>query len=174
MTKREFEITDMEQILSILDESKLLHLGLSDDGQPYVVPMNYGYVYQEGKLTLYLHGATSGYKYEVMEKNPKVSFTMETRVIPFEGDVACQYGTSYFCVMGKGTAAIVEDVEEKKLGMSILMKTQTGKEFHFHDRLVSAVHIIRIDVAEFTAKHRPIPPLARVEKQYEQYKKQEG
>jgi hypothetical protein len=52
---------------------------------------------------------------------------------------------------------IVEDVEEKMEAMSILMKTQTGKDFTFNERLVSIVSVIRLDVSEYTAKHRPIP-----------------
>ena len=63
--------------------------------------------------------------------------------------------------MGRGTATIVEDVEEKKQAMSILMKTQTGKEFSFNERLVSIVAVIRIDVTEYTAKHRPLPEAMR-------------
>ena len=42
MTKRELQITDENQILSILDTAKVLHLGLAVDNEPYVVPMNYG------------------------------------------------------------------------------------------------------------------------------------
>ena len=41
--------------------------------------------------------------------------------------------------------------------MSILMKTQTGKDFQFNERLVSIVAVIRLDVTEYSAKHRPIP-----------------
>ena len=41
--------------------------------------------------------------------------------------------------------------------MSILMKTQTGKDFEFNERLVSIVSVIRIDVTDYTAKHRPNP-----------------
>ena len=63
--------------------------------------------------------------------------------------------------MGRGTAQLVEDVEEKKKAMSILMKTQTGKDFSFEDRLVSIVAVIRIDVTEYTAKHRPLPEKMR-------------
>ena len=59
--------------------------------------------------------------------------------------------------MGRGTASMVEDVEEKKKAMTLLMKTQTGKDFTFQDRLVSMVAVIRIDVSEYTAKKRPIP-----------------
>ena len=63
--------------------------------------------------------------------------------------------------MASGTATIVEDVEEKKMAMSLLMKTQTGKDFSFEDRLVTIVTVVRIDVAEYTAKHRPIPEKLR-------------
>ena len=114
MRKREREITDETMIRDILDRAQVIHLGLSDEGQPYVVPMNYGYVLEDGKLTFYLHGALEGYKYEVMEKNPRISFSIECDVKPFEGRVACQYGTVYSSIMGKGTAVLVEDIEEKK------------------------------------------------------------
>lgn len=157
MTKREREITDMQEILRILDTGKILHLALCDGDQPYVLPMNYGYTYENEKLTIYLHGAKTGYKYEVLSKNPKVSFSIECDQQPFEGKVACQYGMAYASVMGKGTARICDDVEEKKSALSILMKVQTGKDFEFTDKLVSIVNVIRIDVTEFTAKARPLP-----------------
>ena len=157
MRKREREITDETMIRDILDRAQVIHLGLSDEGQPYVVPMNYGYVLEDGKLTFYLHGALEGYKYEVMGKNPRISFSIECDVKLFEGRVACQYGTVYSSIMGKGTAVLVEDIEEKKQAMSVLMKTQTGKDFTFDEKLVSIVRVIRLDITEFSAKHRPLP-----------------
>ena len=161
MTKREFKITDEAQIRGILDTAKVLHLGLAVDGEPYVVPMNYGYTMENGNLTLYLHGATTGRKLDLIRTNPKVCFSLECDVQPFEGKLPCQYGTVYSSVMGRGIAEIVEDVEQKKEAMTILMKSQTGKDFTFEDRLVSIVAVIRIDVAEYTAKHRPLPEAMR-------------
>ena len=161
MTKREFQITDEAQILEILDKSKVLHLGLAVDNEPYVVPMNYGYTMEDGKLVLYLHSAVQGKKLDMIRANPHVFFEMDCDRMPFEGKVACQYGMVYSSLMGRGTAHIVEDVEEKTKAMSILMKTQTGKDFEFTDRLVSIVSVIRIDVTEYTAKHRPLPEKLR-------------
>lgn len=157
MTKRERQITDPEQILDILNRGKVLHLGLCVDNEPYVVPMNYGYTMEKGKLVIYLHSAVRGKKLDMIAVNPKVFFEIDCDVVPFDGVMPCQYGVTYSSVMGKGTAQIVEDVEEKKKAMSILMKTQTGKDFSFVDRLVSMVAVIRIDVMEYTAKHRPLP-----------------
>ena len=157
LTKRERQVTDPDQIIRILDTAKVLNLGLSVNDEPYVVPMNYGYTMEDGKLTLYLHSAVKGKKLDMVRANPKVFFSLDCDRMPFEGRVPCQYGLVYSSIMGRGTAAIVEDVEEKKQAMSILMKTQTGKDFTFEDRLVTIVTVIRIDVAEYTAKHRPLP-----------------
>ena len=161
MTKRERQITDPEQIRHILDTGRVLHLGLSVNDEPYVVPMNYGYTMEDGKLVMYLHSAIRGKKLDMIRANSRVFFEIDCDRMPFEGRVPCQYGMVYSSVMGRGTAFIVEDVEEKKQAMALLMKTQTGKDFTFEDRLVSIVAVIRIDVAEYTAKHRPLPEAMR-------------
>ena len=161
LTKREIKITEPEEIARILDTAKVLHMGLAVDNEPYVLPMNYGYVLEDGKLTLYLHSAVKGRKLDMIRANSKVSFSIDCDRMPFEGKVPCQYGLVYSSVMGHGTATIVEDVEEKMQAMSILMKTQTGKDFTFNERLVSIVAVIRIDVAEYTAKNRPLPEAMR-------------
>ena len=59
--------------------------------------------------------------------------------------------------MGRGVAEIVEDVEEKCQALTVLMKTQTGKDFTFTEKLVSIVSVIRIRVSGYTAKQRPLP-----------------
>jgi len=161
MTKRERQITDPQQIRHILDTAGVLHLGLCVDNEPYVVPMNYGYSMENGKLVLYLHSALQGKKLDMIRANSKVFFEMDCDRMPFEGKLPCQYGLVYSSIMGRGTATIVEDVEEKKQAMTVLMKTQTGKDFTFEDRLVSIVAVIRIDVEEYTAKHRPLPEAMR-------------
>lgn len=157
LTRREQEITDINEIIRILDESKIAHIGLVDGDEPYVVPMNYGYVMENGKLTIYLHGAKRGRKLDLIRANPKVFFEAECDLVPFEGDVACRYGIAYSSIMGKGTAEIIEDVEEKKLALSLLMKTQTGKDFEFEDKMTTIVSIIKINVSQYTAKFRPMP-----------------
>ena len=92
-----------------------------------------------------------------MRANPKVFFEMDCDIVPFEGDVACKYGITYSSIMGRGIAQIVDEPEEKMKALSVLMKTQTGKDFEFNEKLVSVVAVIRIDVSEFTAKCRPAP-----------------
>ena len=157
ITKREREVTDINEIKEILDKSMIVHVGMVDDGEAYVVPMNYGYTLEDGELCIYLHGATIGRKIDIIKKNPKVFFEMECDVTPFEGKIACQYGTTYASVMGKGTAVVLDNVNDKIDGLTKFMKTQTGKDFTFDERMVSIVSVIKITSKEFTAKKRPKP-----------------
>jgi len=159
MTRRELEITDRREIRDILDRCGVVHIGMVDGGEPYVVPMNYGYTMDDdGRLSLFIHGATQGRKIDVMRANPRVFVEMECDLEPFSGDVACRYGLAYRSLMGRGKAVFVDDPVEKAAALNHLMRTQMGKgDFEFTEKLVKVVAVIRIDVEEYTAKRRPVP-----------------
>ena len=159
ITRRELEIKDQSKIIEILDKCKVLHLAMVDGDEPYVIAMNYGYTMEDGKLSLYMHGATQGRKLDILRVNPKVCFEMDCDLAPFEGDVPCQYGIAYSSIIGTGKDELIENPEDKMQALTILMKTQTGKDFEFNERLVSIVSVIKIHVADYTAKHRPAPPV---------------
>jgi nitroimidazol reductase NimA-like FMN-containing flavoprotein (pyridoxamine 5'-phosphate oxidase superfamily) len=50
------------------------HLGLADGGEPYVVPVNFGYAND----CLYFHSAQSGHKIDLLKRNPRVCFEIDT------------------------------------------------------------------------------------------------
>lgn len=157
MRRRDREVTDIHEIKHILDTGKTLHLGLVDEGKPYIVPMNYGYVFENQKLVFYVHGALEGRKLDVIRNNPVCCVQIECDVLPFGGKVACQFGVSYYSLDGFGSAKILTDPQEKMSALSVLMKTQTSQDFEFNEKLVSIVSVIRIECDYYTAKHRPLP-----------------
>ena len=160
MRRRDREITDQSHIDDIFNTCSYLHLGIVDNGMPYVVPMNYGVTKDEndGHYIIYLHGANEGRKLDVIKANPKCCITLERNVQAFAGRIACQYGTAYESIMGFGDISIIEDVAEKEKAMMILMKTQTGREdFELDERLLSIVTAYRVDIYELSAKQRMIP-----------------
>ena len=103
--------------------------------------MNYGYILEGNKIVFYLHGALEGRKLDIIRNNSDCCVQIECDVQPFSGKVACQYGCSYYSFDGFGTAKIVEVPQEKIKALSVLMKTQTGKDFEFNEKLVSIVSV---------------------------------
>ena len=71
------------------------------------------------------------------------------------GDEACQYSYSFKSIIGNGKVVFIDDVEEKKTALSILMRHQTGKVFSFDDRMVNSVLVFKIIVHEFAGKYHP-------------------
>ena len=157
MRRKDRQITEIEAIRAILDKAKVLHLAMIDGARPYVVPMNYGYALADGRLTLYLHSAKEGRKLDVLQKNARVAFVLETDVsLVSGGDLPCKYGAAYASVMGEGRATILTDPVEKTDALTMLMKTQTGRNFYITEAMTDTVAVLRIDVEAFTAKARQI------------------
>ena len=157
MRRKDREITEDATIRSILDRAQVLHLAMIDGARPYVVPLHYGYILSEGRLILYLHSAKEGRKLNVLRQNDRVAFVLETDVVPISGgDIPCSYGAAYASVMGEGTAAILTDPEEKSSALSVLMHTQTGRDFSFTPEMADSVAVIRVDVERYSAKVRPM------------------
>ena len=157
MRRKDREVTDREAVRAILDKAKILHLAMIDNGRPYVVPLHYGYSLDDDGLTLYLHSAKEGRKLDVLRKNDRVAFVLETDVsLVSGGDLPCKYGAAYASVMGEGRATILTDPVEKTDALTMLMKTQTGRNFYITEAMTDTVAVLRIDVEAFTAKARQI------------------
>ena len=157
MRRKDREVTDEAAICAILDKAQVLHLAMIDGARPYVVPLHYGYALENGRLTLYLHSAKEGRKLDILCRNDKVAFVMETDVVPVSGgDLPCKYGAAYASVMGEGRATVLTDPAEKAAGMTVLMKTQTGRDFPITEAMAESVAVIRVDAETYTAKSRPL------------------
>lgn len=154
MRRKDREVTDKDTIKYILEKCKVLHLGITDDGNPYIVPMNYGYEFHDEKLTIYVHCALEGRKINILKKNNSCCVQMECDGKLLENEIACKYGYSFYSLIGFGKATILENSKEKAQALKLLMKVQTGKDFDFTEEMVSRVNVIRIDCNTYSAKHR--------------------
>jgi nitroimidazol reductase NimA-like FMN-containing flavoprotein (pyridoxamine 5'-phosphate oxidase superfamily) len=156
MRRKDREVTGIEDMVGIIRECMVCRLGMADDGMPYVVPLNFGYEYRDGLLTLYFHGAREGKKIDILKKNSRVCFEMDTAHQLTRGERACEYGFKYASIIGFGTVEFVEEDAEKIRGLNLLMKHQTGedREFEYSEAELRAVAIYQLRAETFTGKRR--------------------
>ena len=155
MRRKDREVTDQEEIQKIFDDCKVCRIGIVDEDGPYIVPMNYGYVKEEGKVILYFHGAREGKKIDLIRKNPNVGIELDYKHELAEGKIAFQYSYYYASIIGKGTASIIDNPKEKLKALNVIMRHQTGKsfdEFQKNPKLEKAVAIIRVELNEYSCK----------------------
>jgi nitroimidazol reductase NimA-like FMN-containing flavoprotein (pyridoxamine 5'-phosphate oxidase superfamily) len=100
---------ERETVFAILDGGFVCHVGFSVDGQPYVIPTNYG---RSGD-TLYLHGSAASRMLRTLSEGVRVSVT----VTHVDGLVlarsAFHHSVNYRSVVILGTARLVTDRAEK-------------------------------------------------------------
>ena len=146
MRRADREVTDVNEIIDIIDHCKVCHIALMDGEWPYLLAMNFAYSYEDGQLIIYLHSAKEGKKLDLLRKDDHVCFEMDYdhEMIP----------AKYASVVGRGHCEIITDVDEKIKALELLMKHQTGEDFVMEAKHTLAVEILKITVEEFTGKRR--------------------
>jgi nitroimidazol reductase NimA-like FMN-containing flavoprotein (pyridoxamine 5'-phosphate oxidase superfamily) len=148
MTTREF-IQSRQEMEDILREEVVGYLGLSMDGKPYVVPLNYGYI--DGKILF--HCALTGRKLDYLRANPKVCFTVGRQSGQVrrhaEGDPCHVDNDSVICY---GQARIVEDVEERKRLLDIFNRCFQPDAERISLESAANCYAVEIQISEMTGR----------------------
>ena len=124
-------MTQIEEQLAILDQCKVCRVALQDKQGLYLVPLNFGYQYEDGHLILYFHSAKSGRKIDAVQENSAVAFEMDCAHRLIEAENPCQYGYAFASIIGNGDALLVENREEKKKSTFVIDEASNGKRFYF-------------------------------------------
>ena len=148
MRRKDKEVGEKQSLEAIIRSCRVCHLGLCRDGEPYVVPVCFGY---DGTC-LYLHCAPHGRKLDILKANNRVCFEMECDCEFVPDEVACRSGFRYRSVIGRGTAAIVSDAAEKQRALSAIMATYSDRRYTFPAPSVEATVVVRIDIESLTGK----------------------
>lgn len=152
MRRKDWEITDPNNIADFIAKEQILRIAFYDEGDIYIVPINYGYSY-DGQYTFYFHGAKAGRKYELAKKTPKVGFEIDGNYSLLEGEIACDFSAAFQSVIGTGILSIVEDAEEKVKGLNAIMKQTTSKaEWDYSKEMLAAVAVFRLVVDKMSCK----------------------
>ena len=134
-------IEDQQRVEEIISRCDICFVGITDqEGNPYVIPMNFGY--QEG--VIYLHSGPTGSStdHELVFQHPKV---------------ACSYRMKAKSVICRGKVGFIEDMDSKREALNIIMKHYSSREFVYSDPAVRNVKIWEIPISSVTAKEYAAP-----------------
>jgi hypothetical protein len=149
MRRKEKAVSDPAAIEAIITAARVCRLAMCDRGNPYVVPLCFGYRDQ----VFYFHSAAQGRKLEVLDANPRVCVELESDVTLQPADQPCKWGMGFNSVIAFGTARRVSDSQEKQQALDTIMNHYGDGPWTYADKALSATVVIRVDVDEITAKH---------------------
>jgi len=150
------EHKDQELIEAIIRSCEICFAGVvTPENVPYVLPMNFGY--KDG--IIYLHSAPTGRVITALENNPNICITFSTdhELVFQHPQVACSYRMKSKSVVAFGKVNFIEDMDQKREALNIIMKQYSDKEFNYSEPAIRNVKIWVIPVEEISCKEFGAP-----------------
>ena len=148
MRRSDRAINERAAIDDVIHRSLVCRLGLVDDGQPYVVPLCFGY---DGDA-LYFHSAPEGRKIDILRNNSRVCVEFDVDGETVENQDACLWGFRYRSVVAFGTASLLEDAADKRAALDIIMSHYSDRAFTYPDPALAITVVVRVDIETITGK----------------------
>ena len=142
-------IESREEMERLLQEEELGYLGLSLDGKPYGVPLNYSY--SNGKILF--HCGLQGKKLDAIKANPFVCFTVARqpgRVREHPGGNPCHVDSD--SVICYGRARLLEDLEERKTALNAFNRRFRPEAPDVPPERVESCGMVEIKISEMTGR----------------------
>ena len=149
MQRQEKEITERFEIDAVIERCLICHLAVAVDNTPYVVPVCFGY---DGRY-LYIHTALEGKKIDMIRRNPRVSFAMETDLrLLAAPSKPCKWSFAFESVVGQGRIEELPTLDGKTRGLDLMV------QHYARDRQMPSampgrgMRVWRIHIDELTGK----------------------
>jgi nitroimidazol reductase NimA-like FMN-containing flavoprotein (pyridoxamine 5'-phosphate oxidase superfamily) len=152
-------VYDRETVFKILDEAFVCHVGFVVDGQPYVIPTNFGRVGE----TLYLHGSAASRMLRTLSERIPVCVTVSIIDGLVLARSAFHHSVNYRSVVVLGTARLVEDPTEKMEALRLftehIMKGRWDQIRWPSEQEMKGTTVLALAMEEVSAKVRTGGPV---------------
>jgi nitroimidazol reductase NimA-like FMN-containing flavoprotein (pyridoxamine 5'-phosphate oxidase superfamily) len=154
MRRKDKEIVNYREIEEIMRQAIICRISLVDGNYPYIISVNF---VVKNKY-LYFHSATEGKKIEILRKNNNVCFEMDINTEIVKGKSPCVWGMKYLSVIGFGRAYFIDNSEEKKKILNLLMEKYAGEgDYVYQEEALQKVIVIGVIIEKITGKKSSMP-----------------
>jgi nitroimidazol reductase NimA-like FMN-containing flavoprotein (pyridoxamine 5'-phosphate oxidase superfamily) len=149
MRRHDKEIASRQEIDAIIGAALVCRIAFADRGEPYVVPISFGY---DGDA-IYIHTAKRGRKIDFIEANNRVCFEFESNVsLKTDDSDACKWTFEFESVIGYGTIIELETSVEKARGLNQIMLHYSDREWDIDEAATATTRVWRIEIETVTGK----------------------
>jgi len=151
-------ITDDAWIIDRLNEAGYGVFATCKNGQPYTVARNFAY--DPDKHAIYFHGARKGRTFEHVGEGTPVNLNVSEMGEWITAKRAMNFGVKYKGVVVFGYLTIVEDSEEAKRGLQLLMdkhfpEYRPGVDYEvINDDDLKVTAVFRVDIEAWSGKEK--------------------
>ena len=143
MRRSDREITDFQELITVMRGCDVCRLALHDEPYPYILPLNFGLEADGETVRLYY----------LIAKNPNVAFEMDRGHALILDDEHGNCTMTYESVIGQGRISVVPDADKER-ALRVLMAQYRAPDFPYSKAVIPATTVLCLTVEHMTGKRR--------------------
>lgn len=152
LRRQDRQINNENELSEILLKGKYTVISMCRKNEPYIVTLSYGY--DKSQNALYLHTGLEGLKIDFIKYNPNVCAT----IIDDRGYIMGECGHEYCSVVINGKISFVQNIEEKKRGMEVILNhlentpSVVKEKALKNEKVYTNIAVLRMDIINIIGK----------------------
>lgn len=147
-------ITDLYEVIQVIDACKLCHVAMYDGTRPRMFTMNFGFDLDRYSFSFFFLGAHDAEGLKIIEEDVPVVFELECNCQHIASEDPTIDGYVYSNVRGNGFIEPIEDPDARLKAMDLIMQHQSGKHYTGGPEGIEGISLYQLFVADLVAKHR--------------------
>lgn len=155
MRRAERQVDDPARLADLVAATRVCRVGFIDDGEPYVVPLNFGAEWlADGRPRFWFHSAPDGRKAELIASEPLVCVQLDRDLgMVTHPDKACAWTQHFESLMAWGVARAARDEAEARHGLDVLMRQHAGRDgWSYPDAMLDITLVWTVTADRLTTK----------------------
>lgn len=147
-------ITDLHEVIRVINDCKLCHVAMFDGERPRMFTMNFGFDFVRYSFSFYFLGAHDAEGLKIIEEDIPVVFELDGNYQLLDSEDPVQDGYLYSSIRGNGFIEPIEEPEDRLKAMNLIMQHQSGKPYTGGLEGIEGIPLYQLFVADLVAKHR--------------------
>lgn len=155
MQRKDRQIHDPMEMISILQRCQVMRLAMLHHEKPYIVPLNYGFSYENNRFRFYFHSSSQGAKMDCLRENGRdIGFEVDHYIETVTNDISCKWSAHFESLIGLGDITWIDDSAEKIDALNLIM-AHYGFEGtpSYQDKMLEKTTVFCLTATEITGKH---------------------
>lgn len=127
MRRNDRTVKDIYKFKEIVSKCQVVRVTICKDDEPYLVPLKYGYEFNDEELILYCYCSNKSKNLDILDKNPNIFIEIDDEENLVKDNTPYEFEFKYSSIKSPGKVEFIYNIYDKIHGLNKIIEHCSSK-----------------------------------------------